>query len=88
MGIIESKTFKSGNSVAIRLPKSVAFAADTRVAIERTGDTLIIRRLPSDEEEAVRLSNFRSALAALKALGPVGEIGEREPIEFPERPGL
>ncbi|MGE0773566.1 MAG: hypothetical protein AB7G25_04720 [Sphingomonadaceae bacterium] len=88
MGHIESKTFKSGNSVAVRLPKAVAFAPDTRVAIERSGDVLTIRRLLSDEEEEARLARFQSALAALKAIGPIGEAGERERIEFPERPGL
>lgn len=85
MGIVDSKTFKSGNSVAVRLPKEVAFPPDTRVTIERDGDILTIRRVLSEEEERVRLARFRAALAQLK---PLGEIGPRDRIEFPERPGL
>jgi antitoxin VapB len=39
-----SRIFKSGNSLAVRIPKELAFADATRdVEIERKGDTLVIR---------------------------------------------
>ncbi len=85
MGIIESKTFKSGNSVAVHLPKELGFDADMPVAIERVGTTLTIRPLLDPAEEKRKVLEL---VDALLALGPVGEIEKREPIEFPDRPGL
>ena len=38
MTAYEGKVFKSGNSAAVRLPKDVAFALGTSVAIEREGE--------------------------------------------------
>lgn len=85
MGIVDSKTFKSGNSVAVRLPKEVAFAPDTRVTIERKGDVLTIRPAFDPAEEKRKLD---ALVATLKALPRPPEVEIREPIEFPERNGL
>jgi antitoxin VapB len=85
MGAIESKTFKSGNSVAVRLPRELGFAADMAVVIERTGDAITIRPARDAAAEKRRLDEM---IAALRAIGPVGEIGERDAIDIPERPGL
>lgn len=39
-----TRIFKSGNSLAVRIPKELAFAEAPRdVEIERVGDTLVIR---------------------------------------------
>ncbi len=78
---VDSKVFRSGNSEAVRIPKSLAFGADIDVTISRIGEALWIRpkgNRPSLAEMA----------AKLLALGPVGEIERREPFDFPERPGL
>jgi antitoxin VapB len=41
-----SRVFKSGNSLAVRIPKELAFAdAAQEVEIERKGETLVIRRV-------------------------------------------
>jgi len=85
MGIVDSKTFKSGNSIAVRLPKEIAFAADTRVTIERNGDVITIRPAADAAKEKKRLLDL---VALLEALPVPGEPEEREPIEFPDRPGL
>ena len=82
---VPSKTFKSGNSVAVRLPKGVAFPPDTPVLIERDGDTLTIRPTLDREAEKRRLAEL---VATLKALPRPPEVEVREPIEFPDRPGL
>lgn len=84
----QTKTFKSGNSVALRLPKSLAIGPGENMTVERHGDVLTLRRIPSEAEEAERLTQFRAALAELVRLGPVGEVGTRDPFEFPDRPGL
>ena len=85
MGAIETKTFKSGNSVAIRLPKELGFSADMAVTIERVGNELKIVPVIDPAEEKRQLDEL---VAALRAIGPVGEIEPREPIDFPDRPGL
>lgn len=36
---VDSKTFKSGNSEALRLPKEVAYGANVEVSIKKVGDT-------------------------------------------------
>ena len=85
MGVIESKTFKSGNSVAIRLPKELGFAADVAVTIERVGTTLTIKPVVDPAEEKRKLAEL---VAALRAIGPMEEVEVREPIEFPARSEL
>lgn len=83
MGIHETKTFKSGNSVALRLPKGLGVGPDERMLIEQKGDVLTVRRLKDPATERARVLRL---VERLRAIGPVGEIEEREPI--PERPGL
>lgn len=85
MNSINSKTFKSGNSVAVRLPKEVGFPPDTPVVIERNGEVLTIRRARDPVAEKRKLLEL---VAALRALPAPSELETREPIEFPERPGL
>ncbi len=85
MNAVNSKVFKSGNSVAVRLPKAIAFPPDTEVVIERKGDALIVRRARDPVAQKRKVLEF---VGALRALGPVGEVEKREPIEFPDRPGL
>ena len=39
-----TRVFKSGNSLAVRIPKDIQFAGNVQeVDIERHGDTLVIR---------------------------------------------
>jgi antitoxin VapB len=85
MGAHETRTFKSGNSVALRLPKSLAIGPDERMLIEQNGDVLTVRRVKDPAEEKRKLMEL---VEALKAIGRPGEVQKREPIEFPERPGL
>lgn len=42
MNSFASRTFKSGNSEAVRLPKGVAYGAEIEVTIIRSGDVLTI----------------------------------------------
>jgi antitoxin VapB len=85
MGAHETKTFKSGNSVALRLPKALAIGPDERMLIEQDGDVLTIRRLKDPAEEKRKLLEL---VEALRALPRPGEVEVREPIEFPDRTGL
>ena len=82
---VHTKTFKSGNSVAVRLPKGFAIDAGVEVELDKNGDVVTIR-LARDAAQ-VR-SRMRKLVEELEAIGPIGEIEKREPIEFPDRPGL
>jgi antitoxin VapB len=79
MNAYRTKTFRSGNSEAVRLPKEIGFGEGVEVEIVREGDTVTIRRK--------RLTNTELA-DALRRLPVPDYIEERMPIEFPERPGL
>ncbi|MEI6419773.1 MAG: AbrB/MazE/SpoVT family DNA-binding domain-containing protein, partial [Sphingomonadales bacterium] len=52
MNAITTRTFKSGNSEAVRLPKGFGFGAGTELKIEREGNRLVLTAL--DEADAWR----------------------------------
>ena len=85
---VNARTFKSGNSVSMRLPKRLGIAPDQVFEVNYDGDNFYGRRVPTVEEETLRFRRFRSLLETLERFGPVGEIQERNPFEFPDRPGL
>ncbi len=79
MSVVNSRTFKSGNSAAVRLPKEVAFEADTEVTIIRSGEVLTIYpRRPSLADLIARLAELPRPAAV--------ETRDVEPLA--ERPGL
>ena len=83
---VHTRTFKSGNSVAVRLPKGFAVPAGVDVELERSGDTVTIR-VTRDREEVRR--QLRKLTADLQAIGaPPDCVQKRDPFEFPDRPGL
>jgi antitoxin VapB len=74
---MRTKTFKSGNSQAVRIPAEIAFAEmDTELEITRTGDVITI--YPARQ-------NLKAMVAELRRLPEPGEIETREPIELPDR---
>jgi antitoxin VapB len=67
MAVTESRTFRSGDSEAVRLPRNVAFGCEVEVTIVRSGDVLTIypARKPIAElvkqlEELPRPSEFEA----------------------------
>ena len=77
--IVTSKTFKSGNSEAVRLPKDIGFGPGTPVTIERRGREVIIRPVQQD---------IKALVAKLRSLPVPSKRMERDPDIFPDRPGL
>ncbi len=75
----KTKTFKSGNSQAVRLPKALAFPEGTELEIVRSGDVVTLRpaKLP-----------FHEMLKRLRELPAPDYIEVRETEEIPDRPGL
>jgi antitoxin VapB len=80
-----TRIFKSGNSVAVRLPKSFAIPAGAEVQLEQRGGEVVMRRVvdPAAEKAAIA-----ALVARLREIGPIGEIEQRDPDIFPDRPGL
>jgi antitoxin VapB len=85
MNAVSSRTFKSGNSVALRLPRALGIEADVEMRIEKEGNTLVVRPARDPAAEKARL---RRLVATLESLPAPGEIQPRDPIDFPDRPGL
>ena len=82
MSTVRTKTFKSGNSEAVRLPKEIAFGEGVELVAVRSGDVLTL--YPA-QQTTMSLEDMFEALNKLPA---PPEVEEREPIEFPDRPGL
>lgn len=79
MNAYRTKTFKSGNSTAVRLPKELEIEPGVEVEIERNGRDFTIRRKRMTTKEMIE---------ALNRLPKPSYVEVREPIEFPDRPGL
>lgn len=82
---IPTKTFRSGNSVAVRLPKALGVAPDTAMEIVRQGGDLLLRRVVDPALEQAKIAEM---VRRLRAIGPVGEVEVRDKDIFPQRPGL
>jgi antitoxin VapB len=79
MTAARSRTFRSGNSEAVRLPREVAFGREVEVTIIRSGDVLTIYPTrPTVADLVDRLS----------ALPAPSDIEVRDVEDLPEREGL
>ncbi|TAJ83209.1 AbrB/MazE/SpoVT family DNA-binding domain-containing protein [Reyranella sp.] len=79
MTIARSRTFRSGNSEAIRLPKDIAFGKDVELVIVRSGDVLTI--YPTT-------SSIPTMIERLRSLPVPPRVEQRDDEELPERQGL
>ena len=79
MPIARSRTFRSGNSEALRLPKDVAFGTDVELVIVRSGDVLTVYPATMTIPEMA---------ARLRALPAPPAVEVRDVEELPERPDL
>lgn len=76
-----AKTFISGNSEAIRLPKGIAYGPGTEMVIVRRGDVTTLYPKPKQ--------SVAEMVEGLRRLGPPEKnVQPRDPIIFPDRPGL
>lgn len=80
MPVAPSRTFRSGNSDAVRLPREVSIGPDVEVTIVRSGDMLTI--YPKKKMSIAEM------LKRLDELPSPGKIEKHDPILFPKRPGL
>ena len=76
MAVARSRTFKSRNSEAVRLPKEVAFGDGVELIIVRSGDVVTIYPARMTVAEMV---------SRLQSLPAPPEIEDRETKPLPER---
>ncbi|MHB8530101.1 MAG: antitoxin [Caulobacteraceae bacterium] len=79
MPTVKSRTFRSGNSQAIRLPKDVAYPDGTELTIVRSGEVMTIYPAKRPIKEMIE---------TLLAMSGPRSIEERDSDIFPERPSL
>ena len=79
MATAKTRTFRSGNSEAVRLPKDVAYGEDVELVIVRSGDVLTLYPAATSIPEMIE---------RLAALPTPPSIEARDTEEFPERAGL
>lgn len=82
---VKTSAFKTGNSVAVRLPREFGIRAGDELEIVRYGNRIELRPLHNPDEERAKVLEL---VRRLRELGPVKDPQPREPIEFPDRPGL
>lgn len=79
MPVVRTRTFRSGNSQAVRLPKDVAFGDDVELVIVRCGDVMTI--YPAETTIAEMIDRLRTLPAP-------PDIERRDDEDLPEREGL
>ena len=79
MTVSRTRTFRSGNSEAVRLPKDVAYGEGVDLVIVRSGDVVTMYPAKMSVPEMI---------AKLIELPGPGEIEQRDVEEIPERDGL
>lgn len=79
MTVATTRTFRSGNSEAVRLPKDIAYGAEVELTIIRSGDVLTIYPTRPPIAELIR---------GLAALPRPALVEVRDTEELPERPDL
>jgi antitoxin VapB len=82
---VKTSAFKSGNSVAVRLPKGFGIKPGDELELVQNSLYIRINRVVDPEFERAQVKEL---VRILNELGPVKNPEPREPIEFPDRPGL
>ena len=79
MTIVRTRTFRSGNSEAVRLPRDVADGQDVELVIVRSGDVMTI--YPA-------ATSIPAMIKRLRSLPAPPTIERRDDEELPERRDL
>lgn len=87
MGAHETRTFKSGNSEAVRLPRELGFGIGVDVRVEREpGGRVVLTPVVDREAQRRELDRVHRRMLAIGA--PPDGVQARDPFLFVERPGL
>lgn len=80
MSTARTKAFRSGNSIAVRLPKEVAFEDGAELVVERSGDIVTIYPAPA--------GSLSELVERLNRLPRPSNIDVRDADQIPEPKGL
>jgi antitoxin VapB len=83
---VHARTFKSGNSEAVRLPKGIGFGVGKDIRVEREGGRVVLTEIVDSAERHQQMVQLYEDLVAIGA--PTDGVQARNSFEFPERPGL
>ena len=86
--VVKTSAFKTGNSVAVRLPKSFGIKPGDSLEMKQRGRDVEIHVIADPEYERAQLAEL---IRELDEIGPVpgAETAYDDGrIEFPDRPGL
>lgn len=86
MGAHETRTFRSGDSEAVRLPEGMGFGIGIDLRVERDGDRIVLTPIAGPAEEKRKVLDLLAALAAIGR--PDDGVQLRPDCEAPERQGL
>ncbi|MBV8970747.1 MAG: hypothetical protein JO290_00480 [Sphingomonadaceae bacterium] len=86
--ITRSKVFLPDRGMALHLPDSLGISEGAEYELIDHGVEIVLMPVRPPESPTEREAQWTKMIDAMRALGPVGEIEVREPIEFPDRPGL
>ncbi|HEY5720887.1 MAG TPA: AbrB/MazE/SpoVT family DNA-binding domain-containing protein [Allosphingosinicella sp.] len=75
-----TKVFKSGNSVAVRLPKSLGVEAGTEMRVREEAGRYILE--PVEKEERIDLTGIAGSMPWLKPLRPEDRIMEPRDLDW------
>jgi len=82
MTTAKTKTFKSGNSEAVRIPKEMAFGEGVELVAVRSGDVLTLYPAPKTHMSVAEM------LDELAKLPAPATVQDRDEVDVPVRPGL
>lgn len=82
---VKTLAFKSGNSVAVRLPKGFGIKPGEPLDVVSDGQKIEIQRSVDPEYARQQLAEL---LRELNEIGPIDGDPQDGRIEFPDRPGL
>ena len=82
---VKTNAFKSGNSVAVRLPKAFGIKAGEPLDVLNKGQKIEIRRSVDPEYARQQLAEM---VRELREIGPIDGDPQDGRIEFPDRPDL
>lgn len=79
---VKTRTFKSGNSVALRLPKVLGVEADIEVTVERDEQGRYIVQPVAETPKRIDLTGIWGSIPDLKPLAPEDRIIEERELDW------
>jgi len=78
----KTRTFKSGNSVALRLPKALGIDPGVEMTVREQGGRYIVEPVEQKPQTKIDLTGIYGAGAGLKPLRPEDRIFEHRELDW------